>query len=156
MVCKKCKRECLESELKDGVCIECTSKKKNNTIRIIIISVVISAILNLGITIWFNNDAKVSDFKIEYFNMETEKTTYTYSEDSLSYSGKGKISCKDTNTDYTVLVEKKNKVNGETECFPVIIHEGEGEISTYDSSYSGTTQKPEYEFKIIGYRSFKK
>ena len=65
MVCKKCKRECLESELKDGVCIECTSKKKNNTIRIIIISVVISAILNLGITIWFNNDAKVSDFKIE-------------------------------------------------------------------------------------------
>lgn len=30
MKCKRCKKECMESELKDGYCFECYSKYKNN------------------------------------------------------------------------------------------------------------------------------
>lgn len=156
MECKKCKKECLESELKNGVCQECMTKGKNPIIKAVVISVVLSFFVTLGIEIWANNDASLSDFKVESFDMETEKTSYTYSDDSVSYSGKGTISCKNKITDYIVLVERKNKTSNETDYIPVVIHNGTGNISTYDSSYSGATQKPEYEFNIIGYRTFKK
>lgn len=156
MICKKCKKECLESELKNGMCKECEAKNKNTMFITVAISVFISVVLTLVITGWANNEVSLSDFKVESFNMETEKTTYTYSEDSLSYTGKGTISCRNKNNDYIVLVEKRNKVDNETNYLSIIVHNGIGELSTYNSSYSGTTQKPEYEFKIIGYRSFKK
>ena len=87
--------------------------------------------------------------------METEKNTYTYAEDSVSYSGKGIITCKDTNGDYIVLIEEINKASNETNYIPIIVHNGKGEITTYDSNYSGTIEKPEYEFNIIGYRKFR-
>lgn len=156
MVCKKCKKECLESELKNGICKECETAPNNKILLTIIISVIISVVVMLVITAWANNDASLSDFKIESFNLDTEKTTYTYSEDSLSYTGRGIISCKNKDNDYIILVEKKNRVNNEVEYIDIIVHNGVGELLTYDSSYSGATQKPEYEFNIIGYRSFKK
>lgn len=156
MQCKKCKKECLESELKNGICQECITKSKSNTIKTVVISVILSVFITLLIEAWANNEVSLSDFKIETFNMETEKTTYTYSEDSLSYTGKGTISCKDKNNDYIVLVERKDKANNEISYITVIIHNGTGELSTYNSTYSGPIQKPEFEFNVIGYRSFKK
>ena len=156
MICKKCKKECLESELKNGICQECVSKNKNSEIKTVIVSVVLSVFITLAIVAWANNEVSLSDFKVETFNLDTEKTTYTYSDDIVSYNGKGTISCKNKNNDYIVLVEREDKANNETDYISVIVHNGTGELSTYNSSYSGTVQKPEYEFNIIGYRSFKK
>ncbi len=156
MICKKCKKECLESELKNGICQECITKSKNSLIVPMIISIFISVFLSLLIIGIVNSEVKLSDFKIVSFNMDTEKSTYEYSDDVVSYSGKGKILCKNEQNDYIILIEGTNKINNKKDYIPVIIHNGSGEFSTYDSSYSGTTQKPEYEFKIIGYRSFKK
>ena len=100
--------------------------------------------------------AKILVFNNESFDMETEKTTYTYSDDSLTYSGKGIISCKNKDNDYLVLIEEKNNINNETDYNYIVVHNGKGEFSTYDSSYLGVKEKPSYEFNIIGYRSFKK
>ena len=50
MQCKKCKKECLDSELENGVCRECSSKEKGNKkvyILIILISVILSTIIYL-------------------------------------------------------------------------------------------------------------
>lgn len=156
MICEKCKKECLESELKNGICKECVEKSKNSIIITIVISVIISVALSLIIIGLVNNEVRISDFKIESFDMDTEKTTYTYSDDSLTYEGKGVISCKNKNTDYLVLIEKTNKTNNELDYNCVVVHNGKGEFTTYDSSYTGTTEKPSYDFNIIGYRSFKK
>ena len=156
MECKKCKKECLESELKDGICKECAAKTKNTAIKIITISVIISVFLSLLIIGIINNDTKLADFEVDSFDMETEKTTYTYSDDSYSFNGEGTITCKDKDTDYIVLLEQKNISSGETDYNYVIVHNGTGTFGTYDSSYTGTTEKPEYEFNILGFRSFKK
>lgn len=156
MKCEKCKKECLESELENGICFDCMKKNnKNNMILTIVLSVFISVLISLGIEGWANSSVGLSDFKIESFNMETEKTKYTYSDDSLTYMGKGTISCENKENDYIVLVEENNKTENEVNYITVIVHKGKGKFTTYDSSYSGTTEKPEYEFKIIGYRSFK-
>lgn len=156
MKCLKCKKECLESELTNGICRECMNKTNNNMILPIIISVIISVLLSLTIIGWANNDVKLSDFKIESFNMETEKSSYMYSEDSYSYDGEGTITCEDKDTDYIVLLEQKNISSGETDYSYVVVHNGIGKFGTYDSSYTGTTEKPNYEFNILGFRSFKK
>lgn len=151
MVCKKCKKECLESELKDGICRDCMSKtNKNSMIITIIISVVISVLISLAIEGWANSGVGLKDFKVESFSIDSEKDSY-----STTYDGKGIISCTDKNNDYIVLVERNNKTDSEVSYVPIIVHKGKGELTTYDSSYSGTTEKPEYEFNIIGYRSFK-
>ena len=85
MKCKKCKKECLESELKDGFCQDCIEKpNKNNTVVTIIISVIISVVISLSIIAWSNSDADISSFKVESFSMDTEKNTYTYTGDTYS------------------------------------------------------------------------
>ena len=151
MECLKCKKECLESELIDGICKECKTKTKNDIVLPIIISVIISVVLSLLIVAWANNDAKISDFKIESFNMNTETSS-----SSSDYEGIGKIICSDTNTDYIVLLEEINTTTKEIDYGYVIVHNGEGEFGTYDSTFLGATEKPEYEFNILGFRSFKK
>ena len=88
--------------------------------------------------------------------METEKTTFTYSEDSISYDGSGKISCTDTKNDYLVLLEEINKTTNKTTYDYIIVHNGNGEFGTYDSSYLGAKEKPQYEFNIIGFQIFNK
>lgn len=156
MQCVKCKKECLENELINGTCKECMSKTKNNMILPIIISVIISVCLSLSIIAWANSDIKLSDFKIESFNMETEKISYAYSEDSYSYNGEGTIICEDKENDYLVLIEQKNINEGVTDYNYVVVHNGTGKFGTFDSSYTGATEKPNYEFDILGFRSFKK
>lgn len=151
MQCLKCKKECLESELTNGICQECINKTKNNMIAPIVISTIISVILSLSIVAWANNDANLSDFNIESFNMNTETSS-----SSSNYEGIGKITCSDTNTDYIVLLEEINTTTNETDYGYVVVHDGEGEFGTYDSTFLGATEKPEYEFNILGFRSFKK
>ena len=103
MKCKKCKKECLDSELENGVCRECSLKEKGNRkvyILIILISVVLSTICYLTIETWVNNDVTLKDFEIGSFNMETEKTNYQYTSNFTTYTGTGQISCKNKNTEY--------------------------------------------------------
>ena len=151
MICKKCKKECLESELKDGICLECKNRtNKNNMIITIIISVFISVLISISIVAWSNSGVGLKDFKVESFSIDSEKDSY-----STTYEGKGIISCTDKENNYIVLIERNNKTDKEIDYIYIVVHEGEGELITYDSSYSGTTEKPEYEFNIIGYRSFK-
>lgn len=127
-----------------------------NNLVIIIISIIISVVLSLIIIGIANTEVTLSDFKIKSFSIDTETTTHTYSDDSVTYTGNGIISCENTDNDYIVLLEQINKTENETDYYTVVVHNGEGIFSTYDSSFSGTTQKPDYEFNILGYRSFKK
>lgn len=156
MVCRKCKKSYPEGELENGVCKECTSKSKTNMIIQSVITIFISVFISLFIIGLVNSEVSLSDFKIESFNMETEKKEYTYSEDLVTYNGEGKISCNNKENDYIVLIEEKNKTNNEINYDYVIVHNGEGKFKTYDSNYLGTKEKPSYEINIIGYRSFKK
>ncbi len=117
----------------------------------VIIAVIIAVILNIAITMWANSGESLSDFKVESFNMETEKSNTL-----TSYTGEGVISCKNKDSDYIVLLEEKDKTKSEINHRTVVVHNGLGKFSTYDSNYSGTTEKPEYEFNIIGYRRFNK
>ena len=134
--------------------------KKSNILKKIVISVAISVIISVGICSLLKksafNNISLSNFKIESFNMETEKTTFTYSEDSISYDGSGKISCTDTKNDYLVLLEEINKTTNKTTYDYIIVHNGNGEFGTYDSSYLGAKEKPQYEFNIIGFQIFNK
>lgn len=152
MVCKKCKKECLDSELKDEICLNCLNKtNKNSMIRFILISVFASVFISLSIIAWANSDVKLEDFKIESFSIDTEKDSY-----STTYTGNGIVSCTNKENDYIVLIQQNNITDNKIDYILAIVHDGKGELSTYDSSYSGATQKPEYEFNIIGYRSFRK
>ncbi len=134
--------------------------KKSNILKTVVISVAISVIISVGICSLLKksafNNISLSNFKIESFNMETEKTTFTYSEDSISYDGSGKISCTDTKNDYLVLLEEINKTTNKTTYDYIIVHNGNGEFGTYDSSYLGAKEKPQYEFNIIGFQIFNK
>lgn len=123
---------------------------------IMVICIILSVVMTLIIINIMNTKSKLSYFKIESFNMDTETTTYTYSDDLITYEGKGIISCKDKKNDYIVLLEQINKTDDETDYLTIVIHNGEGSFTTYDSSYTGATKKPEYEFNIIGYNSFEK
>lgn len=134
-------------------------KKKIFTITnliIILVSIIVSVTITLIIINIVNAEAKLSDFEIESFSIDTETTTYAYSDDVITYDGNGTISCKDKKNDYIVLLQQINITENETDYYVVVVHNGKGTFSTYDSSYSGTTEKPNYEFNIVGYRSFKK
>ena len=130
---------------------------KGNLITMVI-SIAVSVFIIVLIAILGNTSGLVNNnsFKIESFNMDTEKSTYTYSDDSYSYTGSGVLTCWDKSNDYYVLLEKTNTVDGSTDYTTCIVMDGKGDFGTYDSSYSGTTQKPEYEFKVLGFIPFNK
>ena len=130
---------------------------KGNLITMVI-SIAVSVFIIVLIAILGNTSGLVNNnsFKIESFNMDTEKSTYTYSDDSYSYTGSGVLTCWDKSNDYYVLLEKTNTVDGSTDYTTCIVMDGKGDSGTYDSSYSGTTQKPEYEFKVLGFIPFNK
>ena len=131
-------------------------EKKFNIIICMLVSAITSLIISLCMLFLSNNvivsSTKLSDFNVEHFNMDTEKTISDY----ITYEGNGTISCKDTKNDYILLIEVINKTTGEVYTTSCFIHNGEGKISTYDSSLSGATEKPEYEFNIIGFNIFNK
>ena len=77
------------------------------------ISIVASVVIIVLIAVFGNSSGLVTNnsFKIESFNMDTEKSTYTYTDDSYSYTGTGVLTCWDTTNDYYVLLEKTNTVD---------------------------------------------
>lgn len=93
-------------------------------------------------------------FNIESFDMETEHTDYTYSDNYDTYSGTGVVTCLDKNTNYYVLIETIDTANDITDYTSTIVINGEGEFSTYDSTLIEDIEKPEYDFNIIGFIPF--
>ena len=65
----------------------------------------IIAILIVSITVLINILTKPK-FKIVDFEITKELTEFTYSDDSVSYSGKGKITTKDTKGVYLIALKQ--------------------------------------------------
>ena len=129
---------------------------KKNMIIPIVISVFISVAISIIISFTLNTDhISLSDFSLGNFNLDTETTNYTYSENTTTYSGKGSVICKDTNNDYIVFVETIDSANNKTDFTTTFVPEGKGDFTTYNSTYN-KDKKPEYTFNIKGFLKFDK
>lgn len=98
-------------------------------------------------------------FTVEDFSISKETIEYTYADDTIYYSGEGKIVCSDTKNNYLVLVNIElvsggNKEDDEYTSLVTVV-DGEGEISTFDSGNEGGIEKPKYDFEILGYIKMK-
>lgn len=98
--------------------------------------------------------ATLNSFKVDSFNMETESTNYTYTDNYTTYSGSGTVTCTDATHNYYVLLQQTDKANGAIEQNIALVVNGTGEFTTYDTSLSDAKQKPDYEFKILGFIPF--
>lgn len=98
--------------------------------------------------------AKKVEFEVSDFDLEHEKSDY-----SEKYEGSGEVET-DAKGNYLVLISyEKDGGSGKDEgIITVLVHDGDGEFVTYDSSYSleegEELEKPDYEFEIIGYTEF--
>lgn len=101
-----------------------------------------------------DSTATLNSFKIDSFNMETESTNYTYSDNYITYSGTGVITCTDVTHNYYVLLQQADRANGTIEQNIALVVNGTGEFTTYNTSLSGSNQKPDYEFRILGFIPF--
>lgn len=121
----------------------------------VIISIILSLII-VNVTKTKNNKIDIDDFKIESFSIDSDKEDFSYSDEThYTYIGNGEIECSDKNNDYLLLIKQYEENNDETTYTTSIIHNGKGEISTYDYEYtSGKSKKPNYSFKIIGFLTF--
>lgn len=115
------------------------------------------------VAIWFSlGTASTVKFEIGELNMSKSTTEYDYIDDTVSYDGTAKITCSDSKNAYLVVVHKELVSGGDSTSdydkeydVQVIIRDGEGEISTYDSGDVGNTMEPKYEFEIVGYTKLK-
>lgn len=139
---------------------------KKNIFISFVISIIVSFIVLAGTLFILNNlnsekdndNIKLSDFKISNFNLDTEKTNYNsdYIDDSITYEGTGRVTCKDTKHNYFVLFKVEDEANKKTYNTFVDVIEGVGEITTYDSTNLEEIKKPDYEFEILGFLQFEK
>lgn len=100
------------------------------------------------------------DIKFEVANFELNHNNSGVFE---SYSGKGTIIAVGKETlvkkPYLVLLEI-NRISGGSKDFTgteyknVVVYNGIGQFSTYDSEINDKLIKPNYEFKIIGYMPY--
>ena len=130
---------------------------KGNIITIVI-CLVASLIISLVLFFVSNSNLLISSnsFKLESFTLNTETTDYKYTDNYTDYEGEGIITCWDKNNSYYVLIEVTDKANNETNYTTTIVSNGEGKIKTYDTTASKVINKPDYNFKVIGFIQFKK
>lgn len=98
-------------------------------------------------------------FEVVNFSMESETTEYTYTANSISYTGTGLITTQEKNGVYLVALKRILKSGGEEDSekeyyTTVMVSNGKGEFSTFDMGDEGKIIKPEYEFEILGYIKF--
>lgn len=130
---------------------------KGNIITIIICVVI--CIITLIVSFLINNDNLLisnNSFKIDSFTLNTETTDYKYTNNYTDYDGEGIITCWDKNNSYYVLIEVTDKANNETNYITTIVSNGEGKIHTYDTTATKVINKPDYNFKVVGFIPFKK
>ena len=137
-----------------------TNKSKLLYILIIISLVVaaITVIISIGSLMKPKTKMSVDDFSIK-----TETKHYTYIADSVYYEGEGIITSSDKKNTYLVVLEEKLVSGGDSdsrekaeETNIVIVTNGIGKFTTFDSGDEGEIEKPQYEFKILGYQKLYK
>lgn len=131
------------------------SHKKNRLLGIgVVLAIIVIAII---VTIILMN--KKVEFEVEDFSLSKETTDYEYIDNYTYYTGEGTIKTKDKKGTYMVLVEPILVSGGnrskETTPIAVLVTEGEGKFTTYDSGDVDTIKKPKYKFEIVGYIKFK-
>ena len=125
----------------------------------IIISVVISMVASLigcmSLIRWANGfNLTVDDFTVSGITYNQDIDTYY-----TSYDGEARIYCKDTSQPYLLVVSLtlvsggKAEDIGRTETGLVIINNGVGTITTYDYGENGEITQPQYEIKVLGFRT---
>lgn len=97
-------------------------------------------------------------FEITDFSMTSDVTEYTYTTNSETYKGKGLITTSKKSDTYLVAIKVILKSGGgknsNSYSTMVMVNNGKGEFTTYDSDDEGKIRKPEYEFEILGYVKF--
>jgi len=65
MECKKCHKECLESELEDNICMDCMKGSKTNKTKtyIIIASVIVLALISLCFFVYLNISTPINNYQ---------------------------------------------------------------------------------------------
>lgn len=98
-------------------------------------------------------------FEITDFSITSETSEYTYIEDTTTYNGKGIITTRDKKGTYLVAMKVVLKSGGtdnsEKEYYTTImVSNGKGQFSTYESGNKDKIKKPDYDFEILGYVKF--
>ena len=112
-------------------------------------------ILTICILLFTNKKTK---FEITDFSISKDTTEYTYSDNYVTYEGKGIVTTKDKKGVYIVVLEEKLVAGGNEEAEGeeentnlVLVTNGKGEFGTYDYGNEGEIKKPTYKFEILGY-----
>ena len=127
MKCKRCKKECMESELTDGFCTECYGKyddRATREINIQLISYLVAIVIVITIGIFIKNwwdglgsgEASKDDDKIDAYVMSQDfMDDYLTNPSSAKYPSYNKITVIQTGDRYKVeaYVESKNKFNSQ-------------------------------------------
>ena len=128
----------------------------------IIISAIISMIASLigcmSLIRWANGlNLTVDDFTISDITYSRDASTYY-----TSYEGEARIYCKDTSQPYLLVVSLTLISGGRAENIGkaytdlVIINNGVGTITTYDSGESDEITQPQYKVEVLGFRTLSK
>ena len=130
-----------------------TNKFLEKNSRKIILVVCIAIIITVILILW--NILKQPKFEVKDFSMNAETTEYTTIANYTKYEGKGNITASNPKGTYLVALRVKLKAGGNEETrneyiTTVMVYDGKGEFSTYDSGEVGKITEPKYEFEIIG------
>ena len=135
---------------------------KKQLLITIIISTVISMIASLigcmSLIRWANGlNLTVDNFTISDITYSRDANTYY-----TSYEGEARIYCKDTSQPYLLVVSLtlvsggRAEDVGKTYTNLVIINNGVGTITTYDSGESDEITQPQYKIEVLGFRTLSK
>ncbi len=131
------------------------------TATLAIVGFIIS-IIAIVLTVVLNFDAFVKPkggegpgFTISNFSIEKTESDFTYST-WIYYTGSGTITTEDDEQDYLVvmrvtLISGGSGTARDIGYYTIVVSDGVGEFTTYDSGYENYISRPNYDFEIVGY-----
>ncbi|MDD3341579.1 MAG: hypothetical protein PHN72_05280 [Bacilli bacterium] len=130
---------------------------------VMIIMAVLVTAMGISILVFASSLKPKTKMAISDFSIKTSTKRYLYSKDSIFYDGDGIITSSDKKGTYIVIMEEKLISGGDSESREkdtatriVIVTNGVGKFTTYDSGDEGEIKKPKYGFKILGYQKLYK
>lgn len=98
-------------------------------------------------------------FEITDFSITSDTTEYTTITNRTTYTGKGIVTTNNKNGTYLValkvILESGGNESSEQEYVTmVIVNNGKGQFTTYDSGDVGNIKRPKYNFEVLGYIKF--
>lgn len=128
--------------------------------NIITMVVCIAASLLISLVLFFVSNTNLlinnNSFKVDSFTLNSETTDFAYSDNYTTYEGKGVVTCWDKSKSYYVLIEVTDEANNSSDYITCLVSDGEGSITTYDTTASKKINKPDYKFKVVGFIPFEK